>query len=87
MAFPSQEMDIESQSQNRWVSLVNALRFKQEEQLRGQLRLHKKRTFPLRRNQVNFLVYGQDSKKIGSVGQQNKNNILHRKHRRKTRNL
>ena len=42
MAFPSQEMDIESQSQNRWVSLVNALRFKQEEQLRGQLGLHKK---------------------------------------------
>ena len=29
-----------------------------------------------RRNQVNFLVYGQDSKKIESVGRQNKNNII-----------
>ena len=63
MAFPSQEMDIESQSQNRWVSLVNALRFKQEEQLRGQLRLHKKRTFPLRRNQVIFWSTGKTAKK------------------------
>ena len=30
----------------------------------------------LRRNQVNFLVYRQDSKKIGSVGRQTKNNII-----------
>ena len=29
-----------------------------------------------RRNQVNFLVYGQDSKKIRSVGRQNRNNII-----------
>ena len=28
-----------------------------------------------RQNQVNFLVCGQDSKKIGLVGWQNKNNI------------
>ena len=30
----------------------------------------------IRRNQVNFLVYRQDSKKIGSVGRQNKNNVI-----------
>ena len=29
----------------------------------------------IRRNQVNFLAYGQDSKKIESVGQQNDNHI------------
>ena len=56
----------------------------------------------IRRNQVNFLIYGQDSKKnrVGrSVGKIKiilfdsqgrfflKNNILHGKHIRKTRNL
>ena len=30
----------------------------------------------LRQNQVNFLVYGQDSKNVGSVGRQNKNNTI-----------
>ena len=29
-----------------------------------------------RRNQVNFLVHGQDRKKIGSVGLQNENNNI-----------
>ena len=29
-----------------------------------------------RRNQVNFLVYGQDRKKVGSVGLQNENNNI-----------
>ena len=29
--------------------------------------------FFLRSNQVNLLVYGQDSKKIGMLGRQNKN--------------
>ena len=30
----------------------------------------------LRRNEVNFLVYGQDNKKSGSVDRQNKNDII-----------
>ena len=53
----------------------------------------------IRQKQVNFLVYTQDSQKIGSVNRQNKSiiwllgsvfflkNILHWKHRRKTWNL
>ena len=30
----------------------------------------------IRQNLVNFLVYGQGSKKIGSVGRQNENNVI-----------
>ena len=30
----------------------------------------------LRGNQVNFLVYGKDAKKSGSVGRKNKNEII-----------
>lgn len=33
-------------------------------------------SFPNRRNQVQFLVYEQESKKIGSVGRQNENSII-----------
>ena len=57
--------------------------------------------FSIRQNQVIFLVYGKNRKKIGSVSRQNKNNIiwflgsvvfkknniLHSKHRRKNRYL
>ena len=32
--------------------------------------------FSIRQNQVIFLVYGKNRKKIGSVSRQNKNNII-----------
>ena len=56
-----------------WKDLVIFLVFTEEITLKHFLFIH------VKRNQVNFLVYGQDSKKKKkgrSVGRQNKNNII-----------